>query len=579
MAVASPGSPRRITLVADELAGLQGGGLGTATAFLGVALARMGHHVDVLYAGVTPARRIDAEWDRLYRESGLRIRSLPPSARRTEPAFFARLRAVDETLCEEPPDVVITQDLAAPAYTALRLRSLGLALQDTLFVVYCHGTRQWITDAARKTRVLPGALVVSVLEQASVELADVAVSPSAYMLDWMRSQQWSVPERNAVIPLITRAAATGERMDKAASGPIARIAFFGRLEERKGVRPFVSALNAIDPELLADLQVEFVGPPTPAWPPQRVEKMISAPAKKALSGVAFITTLDQRRALEHLSRPGTLAVMPSLEDNSPSTVYECIERGIPFLASDAGGTAELVSPSDRDRVLFPPTTDGVARALERTLASRNGFGPAQPAFDTGDPLERWRKIVELSPSPKPSRMEPADDFVLVVPGGDEPDAHLRETLLRAQVASNADVVTCAIRTEGCDHYFLGDPGGLGLLANMYGTVALMRRSLHEQAAKESSWLALARAAATGARIVSVPLPLVRSRRRLATVGNAPTEAFAVARALEKGDRRAVRLSSRLAAGLAADLNEPRAQETTNGVRRWTHGARRLLGRS
>ena len=34
---------RHITLVADELRGIQGGGLGTVFAFLGIALARLGH--------------------------------------------------------------------------------------------------------------------------------------------------------------------------------------------------------------------------------------------------------------------------------------------------------------------------------------------------------------------------------------------------------------------------------------------------------------------------------------------------------------------------------------------------------
>src|SRR5207253_7649499 len=83
--------------------------------------------------------------------------------KRVEPAQFARLRQVEETLRAQPPEVVITQDLAAPAYTALRLRQLGIAFEKTLFVVYCHGTRQWITDMARKIRVLPGALAISAL--------------------------------------------------------------------------------------------------------------------------------------------------------------------------------------------------------------------------------------------------------------------------------------------------------------------------------------------------------------------------------------------------------------------------------
>src|SRR5712691_6714017 len=171
----TPLRARRVTLVTDELLGYtRTGGLGTATSFLAVALGRMGHDVE-LYVGGPPTATLRADWERLYADAGVRIRTLERSGLATEPAVFARACDIEAALRADPPDVVITQDLAAPAYTALRMRHLGLAFERTLFVVYCHGTRQWITDMARKVRVLPGAITISVMEQASVELADVVV--------------------------------------------------------------------------------------------------------------------------------------------------------------------------------------------------------------------------------------------------------------------------------------------------------------------------------------------------------------------------------------------------------------------
>ena len=156
---ASRGSSRRITLVADELLGYRGNGLGTTTTFLAVALARLGHQVEVLYLG-PPRDRVVPEWQGLYESAGVAIRAPTPGTDRIEPAHFARPRDVARALEADPPDVVIAQDLGAPAYVALRLRRLGLAFDETLFVVLCHGTRQWIADATRKIRVLPGAVVV-----------------------------------------------------------------------------------------------------------------------------------------------------------------------------------------------------------------------------------------------------------------------------------------------------------------------------------------------------------------------------------------------------------------------------------
>src|SRR5438445_8037621 len=235
--------PRRVTLVADELLGyVRTGGIGTATTFLALALARMGHDVDVLYSGEAPDAPLGREWSTLYDRTGVRLRLLERSEDRVEPTYLGRARDVELALHDEPPDVVIAQDLAAPVYTALRKRQLGLGFERTLFVVYCHGTRRWISDMAHKVRVLPGAHAVTILEQASVELADIAVSPSSYVLDWMRAENWRLPTVAIVIPYLSRSVATGEparRIDIPTTPP-ERIAFFGRVEERKGRRPFAA---------------------------------------------------------------------------------------------------------------------------------------------------------------------------------------------------------------------------------------------------------------------------------------------------------------------------------------------------
>src|SRR5919204_530804 len=181
----------RVTLVTDEILGYtRTGGIGPATTFRALALGGMGHRVEILYPSAPPKAPLGDEWARLYEAAGVVIRMLPRRDEPIAPSYFARMRDVELALAADPPDVVIVQDLAAPAYTAIRMRSLGLAFERTLFVVYCHGTRQWITDAARKARVLPGALAITMLEQASIELADVVVSPSRYLVDWMRQRRY-----------------------------------------------------------------------------------------------------------------------------------------------------------------------------------------------------------------------------------------------------------------------------------------------------------------------------------------------------------------------------------------------------
>jgi glycosyltransferase involved in cell wall biosynthesis len=577
-------TPRRITLVANEIRGAHPvGGAGTATTFLALALARAGHDVEILHSGTATTGEIDPAWTRTYADADVRIRFLDTGAEAVEPPYFAGPRATEQALRADPPDVVIAQDGSAAAYTALRLRQLGLAFERTLFVVFCHGTRGWIKDVSRNVRVFPNLLGVTVLERQSVELADVVVSPSAYLLGWMRSQDWQLPQKTVVIPYLTRSVATGEAPapSRVGNGPVTRIVYFGRLDERKGVRPLVAAVNALERELLEKVELEFLGAAIPMTAAQ-VETLISERAKSALRGVSFETDLDQQQAIARLSQPGSLAVMPSLEDNSPNTVYECLEHAIPFIASGVGGTHELVAAEDRDRVLFEPTASGVEAALRRALGAADALRPARAAFDPSRSLEAWEEVLTTVPSRRDVAVEQprvetvkrrshwgaalgagSAPFVLFLDEDDEPDEHLLQTLVQAQVATRADVVTCGLRLLGDDgrptlQFFLGEPGALGMLSNSYGNVALIRRALLDDVGngwpveRDPAWPLLAGLSDRGARIVSVPLPLVTRTAVPGTIGRDPSDALLVVEQLERAMPDSARSLARLAAGLAAD---------------------------
>jgi O-antigen biosynthesis protein len=608
---------RRVTVIAHELRGFHPvGGMGTATAFLALALARMGHSVEILL-GKHPVGSIDPDWESVYSRAGIGIRPAPRSDP-IEPWQFAHAHCVSLGLRADLPDVVIAHDFGAPAYSALRLRQAGIAFDDTLFVVFCHGTRRYVANLSPNMALgdLRTVLGVSVLEQVSVELADVVVSPSAYLVDWMRGEGWQLPERTLVIPYFTRSGATGESVPAAARPdpePIRRLAFFGRVDEKKGLKLFAAALDALEPERLNGVELEFIGKTTATWTAERAKALLSDATKRALRGVAFETELDQRQALERLRRPGTLVVMPSLQENSPNTVYECLEEGIPFIASNVGGVPELIASDDRARVLFEPTAKGVEAAIRRVLAEGNVPAPARPAFDRGASPDRWAEVIEMQPQPRMDDKGDADGqvdvvvvrrrseeallrcvaaledqsyvnfevivaetrqagldqgsapYVVFLDEEDVPEPELLKTLLAARRATGADVVTCGLRLVLGDgerrlHFFTGDPGGLGAVANAYGNVALFRRAvLSDQTdpppgARDPDWPLLARLAGAGASIVSVPLALVQRRARPGSAEDDPAAALLVVQQLERALPDPLRGSARLAAGLAANAS-------------------------
>jgi hypothetical protein len=340
---------------------------------------------------------------------------------------------------------------------------------------------------------------------------------------------------------------------------------------------------------------------------------MSERTRGALRRVSFETTLGPQEALDRLSRPGTLAVIPSLAENSPNVVYECLEAQIPFVASAAGGIGELVAAEDRARVLFEPTVEGVSTALRRALSDGEALRPVRPAFEGAEVLRAWREIVATEARGIAGMSaRPAVDVVVHERGSEEAltrclaalaaqsyegvnvirstgatveaareqglragtaewvvfldeedvaDPDLVEVLVRAQGASGADVVSCGLRRGRCEHFFAGEPGAAGVLENGYGTVALLRRSLlgdigtTRPVVGDHDWPLLARLNAAGARVVSVPLPLVARTAPPGTLEREPSTALLVIEALERALPDHSRLLARLAGGLAAEISQ------------------------
>jgi O-antigen biosynthesis protein len=593
---------RRVTVVASEILGVPGtGGPGTADSLLAIALGRRGHDVELLVAPGRDIRGLSPNWERTYTESNVRLRPLTEHEA-VRPTFLAPAWHVHEALRSDPPDVVVADDWRALAYVALRSRQLGRSLPESAVVVYCHGPARVFAAAARKVPDTVERFGEEVAQRACLELADAVVSPSDWLVGWLRDHRWPLPNPVHVIQNLLQSAALGEAARRAPESPIRRLAFFGQLREGKGISIFLESLQMLDWQLLEGVELVFLGH-SRSWTEAQLREQLVGVA----DSIRLETRLDQTGALEELRVPGTLAVMPSLLENSPYAVAECIEHGVPFLAADVGGTPELIAVEDRARVLFPPTAEDFARALARTLESERAPEPVRPARVPEDSPAAWLELVETVKPPRPragttprrvavvalgeqsgrraagltegnavevevvlagSRRvgleRASSEWLVFLDDEDAPDDGMLDALVAAQAASGADVVTAAVRAAGdVDgvRLFLGDAGALGLVENHYGVVGLVRRSL--AAAQPSldgivdpDWPFFARLALGGAQVVSIPDPLAVHAGRVGTVADVPGEGVAVLEAFEESATRGdvPQLAATLAAASARTPN-------------------------
>ena len=275
---------------------------------------------------------------------------------------------------------------AGSAYAALRSRQLSVGLADTAFVIYCHGPGRALTGSARKVPDTLARFGEDVAERACIELADAVVSPSQWLLDWMRGNRWPVPDSAQSHPLpVAIRRARRKRSPSTGGFEPAAPTFFGQLREGKGIRVFVASLRRLDPNLLEGVELVFLGRETPRWTAERIQEALGREVAERVSSIRFESRKDRSGALQELLLPGTLAVMPSLVDNSPYAVAECLEHGIPFVAARVGGVPELVLEEDHARVLCRPTADDLAAALTRALSG-------QSRLRSGSPRSSWPGI-------------------------------------------------------------------------------------------------------------------------------------------------------------------------------------------
>jgi len=184
-----------------------------------------------------------------------------------------------------------------------------------------------------------------------------------------------------------------EAVRRAAKPHPARIGFFGQFAPHKGYGTLVRAFERLEaargPD---DLGVELVLYGTPSAGRHRMyaERVLSkVRSNKIRVGEAF----EPDEAPEVLSRLTALVAPSEWDENAPLALLQARAAGVPIVASDVPGIAEIVTHGVHGR-LFPP---GDVLALSDALFAVI-CGEPERALDPGLPLsydEHLKRIEEL----------------------------------------------------------------------------------------------------------------------------------------------------------------------------------------
>jgi glycosyltransferase involved in cell wall biosynthesis len=350
-----------ICLATSQFEGIDhGGGIGTYYRELSLLLAKNGWNVTVLYLSQHGGDPIEKDinafsnyffntWDiRIYDARVLcksvqeenEIEQVNDTIAESD-RFLAQSHILHEAIqvlqqrYDMQFDIIEFHEWEGIGAIPARMKKIFGDYKNTRLMVKLHSPDAWIKESFFRRSLCPKDLKIDYLNRYSFENADIQVSPTRYLLEWCKYHGWNVRDDASVcrnILSFPQLPVQGEIQKENI------IAFFGRIEERKGVFEFIDSLWYIKkhlPKFPEKFSIAFVG---------KEGKISKEMVKKRLPEfeLQFHTFNDREDALRFIRDKVSLVVIPSWQDNFPNTILECMSLSIPFITSRGGGIPEIL---------------------------------------------------------------------------------------------------------------------------------------------------------------------------------------------------------------------------------------------
>jgi glycosyltransferase involved in cell wall biosynthesis len=403
----------------DFIGPIKNGGIGTACYELASFLSGdLGAKVTILFTGPminNDARHWKAHYASTKGWSFVWLDDESPqkgglSFYNNTPWFVERARRIDVWLRDRVFDQIHFQEWQANGFCAAQAKEQGIAHLQTFITCTVHSPHQWINEGARAfpTKGIED-LLQHYCERYSACKADLTVFPSRHMLEWAQSKKWT-PQSFCIAPYVYQTTASqSQRRDDVR--PIEELCFFGRLESRKGLELYLSALEVVintkGTRFLPRLS--FLGK-VGVVNGMNAKDYLEEFARKHDLKINVLTSFDAASAIAYLgSDAGRVAVTPSLVDNLPYTVIECVEKNIPILASAVGGIPEIIASKQH---LFEPRLASLVTKIVDSI--ERGVGPAKRAYSSESARTAWTEITRKSSQRQKSRIVEGTDITICI---------------------------------------------------------------------------------------------------------------------------------------------------------------------
>ncbi len=376
----------------DAVGPVNNGGIGTFAYTLARLLRDAGHEVVLVFTG--PLENPRHTWEHLYSDRGIEVILAPgkpsPLQGFSYEPFMRTAEHVGEVL---PPDVdvVYFQEWQANGFHMARRRRYQTD-KSPVMVTVLHSNTDWIRDGMEQMPMRGYRdLSIAFAERYTAQHSDFVVSPSRYMIEWVRGHGWQLPREDRVKVLGLPFPADSGDAPPVPAPAYKRIIYFGRLTTRKGIDVFVetvNALNADSPDLFSAIDdIVLLGK---AAPNRYGDAKAIADALAPLPATV-ITDYGQPEALAYLRKHAadSLVVIPSRVDNFPYAVIEASRiPGLNMICSNVGGIPEILGEAGAHQ-LFDPFGNELKPKLREALQRGPLTDEANARYDAAHYNQLW----------------------------------------------------------------------------------------------------------------------------------------------------------------------------------------------
>jgi glycosyltransferase involved in cell wall biosynthesis len=358
-------------IVTPDLVGpIKNGGIGTFATNFAFLLARHGCDVSIIFTN--PVEVQQDRWLSMYRQQHIQVDMISDGQKDSFNSasfdFVLHSQDIAERIPQET-DVVYFQDWQANGFIAARRRRFALSSKASIVTVL-HSPSSWLRKGMGQFPDSKVELGLDFAERYAAENSDFVISPSEYMLHWVKEQGWKLPSDQRIrvlgYPYFPNQI-IDDVQPQQPTDTFKRITFFGRLETRKGLEIFIEALHLLsrsNQSVFKQIE-EIILLGKEGQSNFGSSKYAESLLKEDLGiNVQRLTDKQTDEAIAVLIKnvQDNLVVIPSLVDNFPFTVIEAsLIPGLNFICANTGGIPELLT--DRDK-LFEPTTEALAKKIE-----------------------------------------------------------------------------------------------------------------------------------------------------------------------------------------------------------------------